>query len=155
MMTLFTNGRFLRSLITSPLLPHFRRSLQTRKPLSTKLNTTPSSRNESSLSTKTSSSTLFLSRWSRNYFWPLPVPSPTMANARLINLRNAHTGRGSYSYNVLDARIGVLFFKKTRHSSTQTTRIILPLGTWLQTILASSTRARRTASCALLTAKGE
>ena len=62
MMTLFTNGRFLRPLITSPLLPHFRRSLQTRKPLSTKLNTTPSSRNESSLSTKTSSSTPLLEK---------------------------------------------------------------------------------------------
>ena len=93
---------------------------------------------------------LFLSRWSRNYLWRLPVPSPTVVNARLINLRNAHTRRGSYSYNVQDARIGTSFFKRTHHSSTKTTRIILPLGTWLQTILVGSKRARRTASCALL-----
>ena len=52
----------------------------------------------------------FLSRWSRNYLWRLPVPSPTVANARLINLRSVHTRRGSYSYNVRDARIGMLFF---------------------------------------------
>ena len=48
--TLFTNGRFLRNVITSPQL---RRSLQqTRNSLSTRLNSTctPSSRNESSLS---------------------------------------------------------------------------------------------------------
>ena len=57
-MTLFTNGRFLRFLITPPLLPRFRRSLQTRKSLSTRLYTTPSSRNELSLSTKTSSTPL-------------------------------------------------------------------------------------------------
>ena len=50
--TLFTNGRILRNVITPPFLSHSRRSLQTRNPLST-LNTTPSSRNESSLSTNT------------------------------------------------------------------------------------------------------
>ena len=34
-----------------------------------------------------------------------------MVNARLINLQNAHTRRESYSYNVQDARIGMLFSK--------------------------------------------
>ena len=57
-MTLFTNGRFLRFLITPPLLPRFRRSLQTRKSLSTRLYTTPSSRNELSMPTKSSSTPL-------------------------------------------------------------------------------------------------
>ena len=49
-MTLFINGRFLRNLITPTLLAHSRRSLKTRNSLSTRLNTTLLSRNESSLS---------------------------------------------------------------------------------------------------------
>ena len=60
-MTLFINGRFLRNLITPTLLAHSRRSLQTRNSLSTRLNTTLLSRNESSLSsTITSRSTPLL-----------------------------------------------------------------------------------------------
>jgi hypothetical protein len=55
---LFTNGRLLRNLITPLLLAHSRRSLQTRNSLSTRLNTTLSSRNESSLTTTNTSTPL-------------------------------------------------------------------------------------------------
>ena len=46
---------------------------------------------------------LFLNRWSRSFFWHLPVRSLIVVNSWLFNLQNKHTGRVSYSYNFQDA----------------------------------------------------
>ena len=110
-MTLFTNGRFLRFPITPPLLPRFRRSLQTRNSLSARLYTTPSSRNELSMPTKSSSAALpeqMEPKLSLTFTCTVSDCGERSTH-QFFYLRNAHSRRGSYSYNVQDDRIGMLF----------------------------------------------
>ena len=104
-MTLFTNGRFLRFLITPPLLPRFRRSL---------------------LFVSKAVYYTFIEEWIINAYEIIIYALPEQMEPKLtftctvsdcgersthqfFYLRNAHTRKGPYSYNVQDDRIGMLF----------------------------------------------